>query len=253
MMLLKDKVCLITGGGSGIGKATAERFVSEGATVCIAGIDEPSLQTTASELGENCTWRRCDVRDNEQVAKLICDMPKVDVVVACAAISVVVDPLKDSLDQWQQLIDVNMWGVVFTCREAGRKMIEQKSDGRIVIVSSLLGTIAEAGSTPYAIAKGALNQLARQLAVEWAGQRILVNAVAPGCVQTPMSFATGTNEYESEWFRRFFVNPERPRIPLERPGRPEEIAEAILFLANPRNSYCTGSVVMIDGGLGIKY
>lgn len=252
-MLLKDKVCLVTGGGSGIGKATAERFISEGATVRIAGIDELSLQTTTSELGENCMWCRCDVRDNDQVAKLIHDMPRVDVVVTCAAISLLVDPLAGSLDEWRQLIDVNMWGVVFTCREAGRKMIEQKSGGRIVIVSSLLSAIAEAGSTPYAMSKGALNQLTRQLAVEWADHQILVNAVAPGCVQTPMSYATGSNEYESEWFRQFFVNPDRPRIPLARPGRPEEIAEAILFLANPRNSYCTGSVVMVDGGLGIKY
>jgi NAD(P)-dependent dehydrogenase (short-subunit alcohol dehydrogenase family) len=68
-----------------------------------------------------------------------------------------------------------------------------------------------------------------------------------------MSFASGENEFETEWFKRFFVNPERPRIPIARPGRPEEIAEGILFFANPRNSYCTGQVLEIDGGLTIKY
>lgn len=132
-------------------------------------------------------------------------------------------------------------------------MIEQGSGGRIVIISSILSSIAEPGSTHYAMAKAALNQLGRQLAVEWAEYGILVNVIAPGFVLTPMSFASGANEFESDWFKEFFVNPKRPRVPLRRPGRPEEIAEAILFFANPRNTYCTGSVLSVDGGITVSF
>jgi NAD(P)-dependent dehydrogenase (short-subunit alcohol dehydrogenase family) len=151
------------------------------------------------------------------------------------------------------MLEVNLWGAVFSCRAAGAKMIRQREGGRIVITSSILGGIAEPGSAPYAMAKAALNQLGRQLAVEWAEHGILVNVVAPGCVHTPMSYVTGANEFESEWFKEFFINPKRPRLPLMRPARPEEIAEAILFFANPRNSYCTGSVLDVDGGLTVKF
>jgi 3-oxoacyl-[acyl-carrier protein] reductase len=103
------------------------------------------------------------------------------------------------------------------------------------------------------MAKAAINQLARQLAVEWAAHRILVNVVAPGFVHTPMSYVSGVNELESEWCKTFFLNPRRPRVPLLRPGDPNEIAEAILFFANPRNTYCTGSVLTVDGGLTVSF
>jgi NAD(P)-dependent dehydrogenase (short-subunit alcohol dehydrogenase family) len=132
-------------------------------------------------------------------------------------------------------------------------MIAQKKGGRIVIISSILSGIAEPGSAHYAMAKAALNQLGRQLAVEWATYGILVNVIAPGCVLTAMSSVTGENEFESEWFKQFFVNPKHPRLPLMRPAAPEEIAEAILFFANPRNTYCTGAVLNVDGGLTVKF
>ena len=122
-----------------------------------------------------------------------------------------------------------------------------------MIVSSILGELAEPGSTPYGMAKAAINQLARQLAGEWAVHGILVNVVAPGFVLTPMSMVSGQNELESDWCKQFFLNPERPRVPLLRAGEPGEIAEAILFFANPRNTYCTGAVLTVDGGLTIKF
>ncbi len=252
-MILKGKTALITGGGTGIGRATAFRFVEEGASVCIAGVDLDSLKRTVTDIGTNCEWRKCDVTEEGQVQHVIDEMPRLDILVANAAISYSVDLLNDPLDRWRKMVEVNMWGAVFTCRAAGRKMIAQGQGGRIIIISSILSGIAEVGSTHYAMAKAALNQLGRQLAVEWAGQEILVNVVAPGCVHTPMSYVTGSNEYESGWFKQFFINPDRPRLPLMRAARPEEIAEAILFFANPKNSYCTGSVLAVDGGLTVKF
>lgn len=252
-MLLDKKIGLITGGGTGIGRAAAFRFAEEGAAVWIAGVDVDTLRKTAAEVGRSCTWKQCDIRSEEQIRQVINGMPGLDVLVANAAVSYPIDILEDPIARWREMLEVNLWGAVFTCRAGGEKMIRQGRGGRIIIVSSILSNIAEPGSTHYAMAKAALNQLGRQLAVEWARHEILVNVVAPGCVHTPMSYVGGSNEYESEWFKQFFINPQRPRLPLMRPATPEEIAEAILFFANPRNTYCTGSVLPVDGGLTVSF
>jgi NAD(P)-dependent dehydrogenase (short-subunit alcohol dehydrogenase family) len=252
-VLLTGKTCLITGGGTGIGRATAFRFVEEGASVWIGGVDLDSLKRTAAEIGPKCMWRPCDVTKQEQIQQVVDEVPQLDVLVANAAVSYSIDLLSDPLARWREMVEVNMWGGVLTCRAAGQKMIRQGKGGRIVIISSILSTIAEPGSTHYAMAKAALNQLGRQLAVEWAKDGILVNLIAPGCVHTPMSYVSGSNEFESEWFKQFFINPNRPRVPLMRPAQPAEIAEAVLFFANPRNSYCTGTMLVVDGGLTIKF
>ncbi len=252
-MILRNKTCLITGGGTGIGRAAAFRFAEEGAAVWIAGVDLDSLKKTADEIGRNCTWKACNVTHEEQIQQIIEDVPRLDILVANAAVSYPIDLLEDPIARWREIVEVNMWGAVFTCRAGGRKMIRQGYGGRIIIISSILSGIAEPGNAHYAMAKAALNQLGRQLSVEWARYGILVNMVAAGCVQTPMSYADGKNEYESEWFNQFFINPQRPRLPLMRPAKPEEIAEAILFFANPRNTYCTGTVLPVDGGLTVKF
>lgn len=252
-MLLTGKTCFITGGGTGIGRSTALRFTEEGASVWIGGVDVESLQSTAARIGPNCEWRPCDVTKEAQIQKVVDDIPQLDVLVSNAAISHPIDLLSDPLSRWREMVEVNMWGGVLTCRIAGQKMIRQGKGGRIIIISSILSGIAEPGSAHYAMAKAALNQLGRQLAVEWAEHGILVNVIAPGCVHTPMSYVTGSNEFESDWFKQFFIDPKRPRVPLMRAAEPEEIAEAVLFFANPRNSYCTGSVLVVDGGLTIKY
>lgn len=252
-MLLENKQVLITGGGSGIGRAAARRFIEEGASVHVVGNVAEALINTAAELGERCSWSECDVTRPEQIAAILDSLPPVDSLVCSAGISRQTPLEPGSDDAWQTVTDVNQWGTVHTCRAVGQRMIANKSGGSIVIISSILGSIAEAGSTGYAMTKAALNQLTRQLAVEWAPHKIRVNAVAPGAILTPMSFALGDNEWESEWFKRHFIAPDRPRIPLARPGKPEEVAEAILFLANPLNSYCTGQILTIDGGLTAKY
>jgi NAD(P)-dependent dehydrogenase (short-subunit alcohol dehydrogenase family) len=252
-MMLENMICLVTGGGTGIGRASAIRLAQEGAEVWVAGRSLTSLEETAGLIGSACIPRSCDVSDPEAVEALIEEMPALDVLVSNAAVSFPVDLLSCPLDQWREMIEVNMWGVVHSCRMAGRRMIRNGRGGRIVIVSSILAELAEEGSAPYGMAKAAINQLARQLAGEWARHGILVNVVSPGFVQTPMSFVSGSNELESEWCKTFFLNPSRPRVPLLRPGEPDEIAEAILFFSNPRNTYCAGAVLTVDGGLSIKF
>jgi len=252
--LLNGKSCLVTGGGSGIGKATASRLLEEGADhVWIIGRNANALSSAQQELGERCQFKCCDVTDKDAVERVLSDIPSLDILVSNAAVSYPVDPLSDSLDKWRHMLEINLWGSVNACRAAGDRMIRDGKGGRIVMISSIHSTLAEPGSAPYGVSKAALNQLAKQLAVEWAPHHILVNVVAPGFVLTPMSYADGTNEIESDWCQQHFLNPQRPRIPLMRPGQPDEIAEAAVFFANPRNTYCTGSVLVVDGGLTVKF
>ncbi|MCC6424454.1 MAG: SDR family oxidoreductase [Phycisphaerales bacterium] len=252
-MMLKDKTCLITGGGTGIGKSAAKRFAEEGARVWITGRQQQHLAETAAAIGSACVARQGDVTDVEQMRAIVHEMPALDIVVSNAAVSFPVDPINDPPEKWRQMLEVNAWGTINVCRIAGERMIQQGTGGRIIIVSSILAELAEPGSAPYGMAKAAINQLARQLAVEWATHDILVNVVAPGFVHTPMSYVSGSNELESEWCKTFFLNPRRPRVPLLRPGEPDEVAEAILFFANPRNTYCTGSILTVDGGLTVSF
>ena len=140
-----------------------------------------------------------------------------------------------------------MYGSVKLCRA----LVPLIADGgRIVHVTSIQHECAERGSSSYGMAKAALTQYTRSLALELAHRKIVVNAVAPGFVNTPMSIkADGTNEIETEWFRDNYVRYDH--LPLKRAAQPEEIAGVILFLAGPDASYMTGSVVTVDGGLTI--
>jgi 3-oxoacyl-[acyl-carrier protein] reductase len=252
MGVLNGRKCLVTGGGTGIGRATAGRLIEEGAEVWIAGRRATDLELAAANLGSSCHAVQCDVTDVSALEDIVKRAGGFDVAVANAAVSFPVKALDDPIARWRELMEVNCWGAVNTCRSVAPGMMS-RGGGRIVLVSSILGHLAEIGSTPYGMAKAALDQMCRQLAVEWAPYNILVNVVAPGCVHTPMSYVNGSSEYDDEWFKTFFIHKERPRIPLMRPGTPDEIAEAILFFCLPRNSYCTGAVLTVDGGLSVKF
>ena len=123
--------------------------------------------------------------------------------------------------------------------------------GRIIHCTSIHGERAELGSSGYAMAKAAINQYCRGLALELAPRGILVNAVAPGFVDTPMSVVNGVNELEGEWFQKNYV--EGHHLPLKRAGKPEEIAGVVFFLAGPDATYLTGQVITVDGGLTITF
>jgi 3-oxoacyl-[acyl-carrier protein] reductase len=174
---------------------------------------------------------------------------RVDALVNCAGVSGCGNVIEEPLANWRQPFDTMVNGAVQMTRLVVPFM---KNGGRIIHVTSIHGERAEAGSSAYAMAKAALNQFCRGLAVELAARNILVNAIAPGFVRTEMSVRPdGTNELDSDWFRNNYVSGHH--LPLRRAGKPEEIAGVAAFLAGPDASYMTGQVLTVDGGLTITF
>jgi 3-oxoacyl-[acyl-carrier protein] reductase len=186
---------------------------------------------------------------------------RLDVLVNCAGVSWPVDVITSPMDQWRRPFEVMLMGAVNMTRVAVRLMTgdtaegvdrpESRCGGRIIHVTSIHGERAERMQSSYGMVKAALNQYCRALAIELAPRGILVNAIAPGFVDTPMSIVDGVSELETEWFRINYVDGHH--LPLRRAGRPEEIAGVAWFLAGPDASYITGQVLTVDGGLTITF
>ena len=248
----KRKV-LITGAASGIGRATAFRFAREGYDVCLNDIQEEKLSGIVKELPEghhllfSGSYAEKDVIAMGEIL-IKENWGALDALVSCAGIFENTDPFE---------MDINRWRVIFDCMVNGCILISQlavkcmNAGGRIVHISSIHGTRAEMHASSYSMAKSAINQYCRAMALELAGRNILVNAIAPGFVNTPMSVVDGENELESDWFKDNYVRGQH--LPLRRAAEPQEIAGVALFLAGEDASYITGQVITVDGGLTITF
>lgn len=245
-MRFMGRAALITGGSSGIGLATAERLLREGARVAINGRDPARLRAALDRLaglGE-VSGIVADVSDEHAVARLIDDalarLGRIDVLVQCAGIDGGgVDALALSADIWRRVLEVNLTGPFLVAQAVARQMAAT-GGGAIVMVASLNGLAAEPRFADYNSAKGGLVLLARSLAVDLVDRHIRVNAVCPGYIRTPMT-------------EPYLDDPATARaiadaIPMGRVGAPEEVAGAIAFLASDDASYITGEVLVIDGG-----
>ena len=257
---LSGKVALVTGAGRGIGRAVAAAFVAEGAAVMVADLPGSEGAATAAELnaaagpsGGRASYVAADVTQDAEtmVAATVERFGRLDILVNNAGVFYNADALETPLDEWRRAFDVIFYGSLHCCRAAGRVMVAQGGGGRIVNISSVNAFLGMAQSSHYNTAKGAVDQLTRCLAVEWAPHDILVNSVAPGYVDTIMSVVDGVNELETPDFQEFYVR--RRKIPLARAAQPEEIAQAVLFLASPRCTYITGHSLVVDGGLSITF
>lgn len=249
------KKVVILGGSSGIGKSTAERFAREGWIVLIASSDPViTSQKVIDELsGKGHLACETDVRCDEDIETLRSIVEEkfgnFDVLVNSIGISRSNSVLESDFDQWNDPIQVMLYGTVKVCRA----LIPLMSDGgRIINITSTHHNRVAKGSSAYGMAKAAITQFTRSLALELAPRNILVNAVAPGFINTPMSVkADGENEMNTTWFKENYIKYDH--LPLKRAGEPAEVSGLVYFLSGPDASYITGSVLAVDGGLTITF
>ena len=236
---------LVTGGGRGIGAATAQLFAAEGAKVAVSDLDEGPAQEVAEPIGGLAI--ACNVSDRGQVesmvARTVKELGRLDVLVTCAGI------IRDNLlfkmtdDDWDSVIDTHLKGT-FLCAQAAQKHMVENKYGKMVFLSST-SALGNRGQTNYAAAKAGLQGMARTLAIELGPFNINVNTVAPGFVETRMTKATAERmgvDYEA------FKLGAASQIPLRRVGQPEDIANVIAFLCSDESGFVSGQNIYIRGG-----
>jgi NAD(P)-dependent dehydrogenase (short-subunit alcohol dehydrogenase family) len=243
---LDGKVCVITGAAGGMGREAALLFSEEGAQVCVADVNLEAAQTTASEA-RDAFAQQVDVADEASVKAMMDATAEryggIDVLYNNAGISPDDDAsiLETSVEAWQRVQDVNVKGV-FLCCKHGIPYLRNRGGGSVINVASFVALVGAATSQiAYSASKGAVLAMSRELAVQFAREGIRVNALCPGPVNTPLL---------KELFAK---DPERAQrrlvhVPVGRFGEPEEIANAVLFLASDQSSFVTGSELFADGG-----
>ncbi|WP_407184097.1 SDR family oxidoreductase [Bradyrhizobium centrosematis] len=245
-MRLQGRTAIITGAGSGIGRASAKLFAEEGARLALVDRDAAGLQETLSLVSE-ATIHVGDVGDASLAETVVSDVVgrhgQVDVLMTAAGFSCGGTVLTTSVDDWDAVFRANVGGTWLWARAAVPHMQRRKS-GSIITLASQLAIAGGKGNSAYIAAKGAIVSLTRTMAVDFATDGIRVNAIAPGAIDTPMlrrSFARHANPDEVR-------EASRNRHAMKRFGVPEEIAQAALHLASDASSFTTGTVMVVDGG-----
>jgi len=243
---LEGKVAVITGGSSGIGLATAQRFAAEGAKVVITGRRQPELDSAVKEIGGDAIGVRGDVANLADLDRLYATVKekhgRVDVLFANAGGGSLATLEQVTEEHFDQTFDVNVKGVVFTVQKA----LPLMSDGAsIILPGSTAATSGDEAFGVYAASKAAVRSFARTWANELKTRGIRVNAIAPGPTDTPGISGVFPDEQQAAQLKRALAG----QVPLGRMGRPEEIADAVLFLASNQSSFITGSNLYVDGGL----
>ncbi len=244
MFDLSGKVAWITGAGRGLGRALAVGLAEAGARVAITSRNEDELREVVESLdGREALVVPGNVADAGAVRGIVGGIAdqfgRVDVLVNMAGISPTVRPSEEvSDDEWARVLEVNLSGTFYCCREAGRLMLE-KGSGSIVNVSSVHGSTGVARMAAYGASKGGVENLTRSLAIEWATGGVRVNCIAPGYIETDLT---------RRYLRSRFGDDVRASIPLGQPGRTADLVGAAVYLASDASSYVTGAVLPIDGG-----
>jgi NAD(P)-dependent dehydrogenase (short-subunit alcohol dehydrogenase family) len=247
MARLDGKVAVVTGGNSGIGLATAQLLHQEGAKVAITGRDQKTLDAAVKAVGGDVLAVRADVSklaDLDKFYKAVGQkFGKIDIIFANAGIAKFA-PFADSTEAlFDETFDINVKGVYFTIQKA----LPLLNDGASIIInSSVVNETGAAAASVYAATKAAVRSFARTLTTELVDRGIRVNVVSPGPIITPIFGRTGLPQEAVDDFAREI----KEKVPMKRFGKPEEVADTVLFLASPASSYITGVDINVDGGMG---
>ncbi len=250
-MRLDGRVAIVTGGGFGIGEAISRRLADEGAIVVIAECNTPEGERVAAAVragGGQARHIRTDVSDVAQIAACIEETVRahgrLDVLVNNAGVNFVRPTLEVTVDDWEHVLGVDLRGTFFFCQHALRHMA-QRGAGSIINISSVHTRGSLAGAAPYAAAKGGVSAMTRALAVEFGPLGIRINAVCPGLTATAIWHEIQAAAADPEAARRHWFD----HIPLARAQEPQEVANAVLFLASDEAAYITGTEIFTDGGM----
>lgn len=255
---LTDRVAVITGAASGIGKACAKLMLKNSARVIIADVNDKEGKKTAAELSNlgPCKFIPTNVSSRENVEHLIenviREFKRIDIFINNAGINVTgkrVDIDEFTFENWERIIEVDLNGVFYCSRLVARVMIKQKS-GRIINIGSVFGSVPARKQIAFVAAKAAVHNMTKAMALELAPYGINVNAVAPGSILTEgtKKLFYGKDAAYAEMIKRMLSH-----IPLGRPGEVEDIANAVLFLSGEESKYITGHVLTVDGGWTCGY
>lgn len=241
---LQDKVAVITGGTRGIGRATVEKFLSEGAKVVFCGTNEELGQAFATELGENATFVQADVTNYDKLAQVFATADekygRLDILFNNAGTGTFGETPDVEIEEWKRMIEIDLNGTFYGCK-LGIPLMKKSGGGVIVNNASMSGMFADFGLGAYNAAKGGVINYTKTLAMDHGKDGIRANAVCPGLINTDAtSFLIEQEEAMKEILKR---------IPAGRAGEADDIANGVLYLASDESSFVTGTTLLIDGGI----
>ncbi len=244
---IEGKVALITGASGGFGKAASLALAQAGVKVMLTGRDAHKLETLSAEIRSGggtsayCSGSPTNHDEVKDIVKATLDAyGGIDILVTSAGMNKPKPIVEQPLEDWQEVMDVNVKGTWLFCKEVGRLMIEQKRGGKVILLSSTRGMLGMANYTAYSPSKASIDLMAKSLACEWGPHAINVNAIAPTVFRTNLTQWM----FDDQAFYKNFLR----RIPLGRLGEPEDFVGTLIFLSSKASDFMTGSIVYVDGG-----
>lgn len=246
----EQPLALITGGAQGIGYACAEALAQDGARLVLSDINESGVKAAAEKLGNNTVALHCDMADTDQINAMFdqieSELGPVEILVNNAGVALPGDFLETTVEQFKQVIDINLTGSFVALQRAAKTMVAKNIQGSIINMSSINAVVAIPAIAAYCASKGGVAQLTKAASLALAPHNIRVNAVGPGSIDTEMMAGVNANAEAMKMVMS--------RTPLKRVGDASEIGNVVAFLASAKASYITGETIYVDGGrLGMNY